>query len=260
MTRRTIDGMRGILTGGSSGIGEALARELVVGGAKLLIVARREDRLRQLADSLAPTNGKVEILAGDITEAAVRRSAVERAVSAFGGLDLLVNNAGSGAMGRFDAATPERLRQIMELNFFAPAELIRIALPSLQQGIHPLVVNISSVLGHRGVPFCSEYCASKFALQGLSESLRAELAPVGIDLLVASPARTDTEFFESAVNPHETRWPLVRGIPATTVSRRIVRAMRRGSHEVIPSSKGKALVWANRLFPGIVDRVLARSR
>jgi short-subunit dehydrogenase len=260
MARRAIEGLRGILTGASSGIGEALARELVAGGGRLLLVARREDRLRQLAESLSAAKGRAEIFVGDVTLPAVRTAAVERAVSLFGGLDLLVNNAGSGAMGRFDEATPERLRQIMEVNFFAPAELIRATLPALRQGANPLVVNVSSVLGHRGVPFCSEYCASKFAMQGLSESLRAELAAVGIDLLVASPARTDTEFFSSAINGHETRWPLVRGIPAATVARRIMRAIRSGRHEVIPSSKGKSLVWANRLFPGIVDRVLARSR
>jgi short-subunit dehydrogenase len=260
MVRRTIDGLRGLVTGGSSGIGEALARELVAGGAKLLVVARRDERLRQLALSLAPSPGTIDVWAGDITDPSVRAAAVERAVSTLGGLDLLVNNAGSGAMGRFDEAAPERLRSIMELNFFAPAELIRVALPALRQGTRPMVVNVSSVLGHRGVPFCAEYCASKFAMQGLSESLRAELAPLGIDLLVASPARTDTEFFSSAVNPHETRWPLVRGLPAVVVSRRIVRAIRSGRHEVIPSTQGMALVWANRWFPGIVDRVLARSR
>ncbi len=107
------------------------------------------------------------------------------------------------------------------------------------------------------MPSCSEYCASKFALQGLSESLRAELAELGIDLLVASPARTRTEFFERAINAPQVRWPLLRGIPAQTVARRIIRAMRAGRHEVVPSASGKLLWWANRLFPWAVDRALA---
>ncbi len=110
------------------------------------------------------------------------------------------------------------------------------------------------------MPSCSEYCASKFALQGLSESLRAELAEFGIDLLVVSPARTRTEFFEQAINAPEARWPLLRGIPAETVARRIVRAMRAGRHEVVPSASGKLLLWANRLFPWAVDRALAARR
>ena len=138
--------------------------------------------------------------------------------------------------------------------------MIRAALPLLQTGNRPLVVNVSSILGHRGVPSCAEYCASKFALQGLSESLRAELAEFGIDLLVASPARTRTEFFERAMNAPEARWPLLRGIPAETVARRIIRAMRAGRHEVVPSASGKLLLWANRLFPWAVDRALATKR
>ena len=96
-------------------------------------------------------------------------------MACYGGLDLLVNNAGIGAQGRFAEADPARLRQIMEVNFFAPAEMTRAALPLLKQGRRPMIVNIGSILGHRGIPGTSEYCASKFAVQGFSESLRAEL-------------------------------------------------------------------------------------
>jgi short-subunit dehydrogenase len=188
----------------------------------------------------------------------VREALVDRAGALFGGLDLVVNNAGSGAMGRFDEATSERLRQVMEVNFFAPAELIRLALPLLRAGRRPIIVNIGSVLGHRGVPDCAEYCASKFALRGLSESLRAELFPLGIDVLVVSPARTDTEFFAQAINPGQSRWPKLRGTPAETVARRTVKAIRRGRHEVVPTASGKLMVLASRLAPRIMDSILAR--
>jgi short-subunit dehydrogenase len=123
-----------------------------------------------------------------------------------------------------------------------------------------MVVNIGSVLGHRGVPDCAEYCASKFALRGLSESLRCELAGQGIDVLLVSPARTATEFFESAINPHLTNWPKVRGISPQAVARRTVRAIRRGRREIVPSFTGKLLVWASRLAPSILDWVLARPK
>lgn len=258
MARRSIHGLRGILTGASSGIGSALAAELVRDGAKLLVVARRQDRLLELLKSLVNQPGRIEILAGDVTDTQVQQAAVEQAVAAFGGLDLLINNAGIGAMGRFDEATPERLRQVMDVNFFAAAELTRLALPHLKQGNRPMVVNVSSVLGHRGVPGCVEYCASKFALEGFSQGLRAELAPLGIDLLVVSPARTKTEFFDRAIDANSTPWPLIRGMSSEAVARRTVRAIRRGQHHKIISIGGKALVWVNRLVPGIVDRVLAR--
>jgi short-subunit dehydrogenase len=247
------------VTGASSGIGEVLARQLIAQGARLLVVARRAERLTELARSLRDARGQIEVFAGDVTDATVRAAALDRAAQAFGGLDLLVNNAGSGAMGRFDEATPERLRQVMEVDFFAPAEMIRLAVPLLRQGRAPLIVNMGSVLGHRGVPFCAEYCASKFALRGLSESLRAELAPLGIDLLLVSPARTQTEFFASALDGDKSRWPGLQGIPSDTVARQTVAAMRAGRHEIVPSASGKLLVWLSRLAPRVLDRVLARQ-
>ncbi|MEX0676589.1 MAG: SDR family NAD(P)-dependent oxidoreductase [Pirellulales bacterium] len=258
MARRTIRGSRGILTGASSGIGRALAVELVRAGARLVVVARRREHLEKLAGEMAQAPGRLEIVAGDVTSGEVRSAAIERAQAAFGGLDLLVNNAGIGAMGRFDEAAPERLRQVMEVNFFAAAEMTRLAVPLLKVGNRPMVVNVSSVLGHRGVPGCAEYCASKFAVQGLSESLRAEFARLSIDLLVVSPARTQTEFFEKAIDDEGRPWPMLRGMSSEAVARRIVRAIRKGKHEIVISAGGKMLVWASRLFPGVVDRVLGR--
>jgi len=260
MARRRIEGCRGILTGASSGIGSALTEQLVGAGARVIIIGRRAERLDALAKSLADAPGQVVALAGDVTDAEVRQAAVDRALHEFGGLDLLVNNAGSGAMGRFDEAQPERLRDIMEVNFFAPAELIRAALPLLGKGNRPIIVNIDSVLAHRGVPGCAEYCASKFALRGLSESLRAEFVKQGVDLLCVSPSRTDTEFFQSVVNPQQTKWPSLRGLPAEKVARKIVSAIRRGRHQIVVSASGKLLVWSSRLFPRVLDFATARMR
>jgi len=223
-----------------------------------LVVARRAEKLQELAASLADAPGQIELFTGDVTQADDRQAALDHALQCFGGLDLLVNNAGSGALGRFADATPERLQKVMDVNFFAPAEMIRIALPVLKTGNRPLVVNVSSILGHRGIPLYAEYCASKFALQGLSESLRAEFAPLGIDLLVASPGTTQTEFFDSAIDAAEPPWPKPRGLPSAVVARHIVTAIARGRHEVVISAPGKLLVWANRLFPRLLDRILAR--
>jgi short-subunit dehydrogenase len=258
MARRTIQDSRGILTGASSGIGRALAVELVRDGARLVVVARRSEHLQALATELAQAPGQLEIVAGDVTSPETRSAALQRAHAAFGGLDLLINNAGIGAMGRFVEATPERLRQVMEVNFFAAAEMTRQAVPLLQAGQRPIVVNVSSVLGHRGIPGCAEYCASKFAMHGLSEALRAEFTPLGIDLLIVSPARTQTEFFDVAIDAEGRPWPALQGWPSERVARQIARAIRKGKHEIVISPGGKSLVWASRLFPGIVDRVLAR--
>jgi short-subunit dehydrogenase len=259
MPQREIAGCRTILTGASSGIGRALALELARQGARLVLNARREEPLRKLADEIAKLGGAAELVIGDITEPAVRQAALDRARSAFGGLDLLVNNAGIGALGRFEEAGPERLRQIMEVNFFALVEMARLAIPTLKQGRTPLIVNVSSILGHRAVPRSSEYCASKFAVQGFSESLRAELARLDIGVLVVSPGTTATEFFDNVVESvGKQPWPEQPGVPPEYVARETVRAIRKDRHETVPNTRGRLLLWLNRFSPRLVDWMMQR--
>lgn len=259
MARRKIQGKRMLVTGASSGIGREIARQLARQRARLVVTARREDRLHQLVDQIAAAGGEAHALAGDITAAAVRQRALKMALEQLGGLDGLINNAGLGAMGEFRDADPDRLRRIMEVNFFAPAELTRAALPLLTLGNRPIVVNVGSVLGHRAVPRKSEYCASKFALRGFSDALRAELARAGIDVLLVSPSTTETEFFERVL---ERSGPPARingrVMPARVVASKTVRAMRRGNHEIILSAEGKLLVWLDRLCPRLANWLVAR--
>ena len=187
-----------------------------------------------------------------------RQDAIETAQASFGGLDILVNNAGVGAMGLFEDADPQRVRRVMEVNFFALVEMTRLALPLLKQGNRPIVVNVSSILGHRGVPYNSEYSASKFAVHGFSESIRAEWAAAGIDVLVVSPGTTETEFFDRVIE-HTGRppGPSTPPSPPPAVARQMVRAIRRGRHEIIPYRWGKVLCWLNRLSPRLVDGLMA---
>jgi short-subunit dehydrogenase len=259
MARRTLAGSRGLITGASSGIGEELARQLSAEGVRLVLVARRADRLEQLCAELAGRGGSAHFVAGDITAPEVRQAALDAAQERLGGLDILVNNAGIGAIGPFSSADPQRLRRIMEVNFLAPAELIRAALPLLGRGTRPLIVNVGSVLGHRAVPKKSEYCASKFALHGFSDALRAELCHEGIDVLLVSPSTTQTEFFESVIERQgELPWLKAGSAPAPRVARQAVRAMRRGRHEIILTPGGKLLVWLDRLMPPVINRLVAR--
>lgn len=258
MAKRKLAGSRAILTGASSGIGRALALQLLAEGCQTVVVARRVEQLAHLAQVAGSLPGKLEIVAGDITRPEVRQAALNRAEQVFGGLDLLVNNAGVGATGRFANASTERLRRVMEVNFFAPAEMLRVAMPLLRQGTRPLVVNVASILGHRGIPLCSEYCASKFALIGFSESLRAELSRLGIELLVVSPGTTQTDFLASAMDAAATPWSHRRGVSPERVASRTLTAIRRGRHEIIVGPAGRLLVWSNRLFPRLVDLMMAR--
>jgi short-subunit dehydrogenase len=260
MARRSISGSCALVTGASSGIGREIARELARRGARVLVTARREDRLAELVTELEASQHQASALAGDITSPAFRAELLERAKETFGGgLDILVNNAGAGAIGPFRESSEATLRRIMELNFFAPIELIRAALPLLQSGTKPIIANVSSVLGHRAVPHKSEYCASKFALHGISDALRAEFAPLGIDVCIISPSTTRSEFFDVAEgDPAKLPWLKIPGMSSAAVGRAAVKAIRAGRHEVILSPGGKLLVWADRLCPPIINRFVGR--
>jgi short-subunit dehydrogenase len=251
--------MRAVVTGASSGIGQELARQLAQAGSRILVTARRAPRLQKLCDELRAAGHTASFVAGDIRLPAVRQQLLGEVRLLWGGLDLLVNNAGIGAIGPFAEADEARLRHIMEVNFFAPVELLRSALPLLRNGNQPMVVNVGSVLGHRAVPRKSEYCASKFALHGFSDSVRAELASCGVDVLLVSPSTTESEFFDHVLDADprspQRSWGAV---PATTVARKTVQAIRRGRHEIILTAGGKLLVWLDRLCPPLADRLLAR--
>jgi short-subunit dehydrogenase len=259
MTKRAIAGSRAIVTGASGGIGCAIALELARQGADLVLVARRTDKLQVVAGEVRSLGRRAELVVGDVTDAATRSTAIHRAASALGGLDILVNNAGIGALGPFEQAAPERLRRIMEVNFFALAEMTRAAIPLLWQGGRPVIVNVGSILGQRGVPQSSEYCASKFAVEGFSQSLRAELAPAGIDVLLVSPASTESEFFEHLIDEQGAiAFRSRRPASPEQVARQVVRAIGRGQQTLYPTWSAQFVHWLQRLSPSLMNRIVAR--
>jgi short-subunit dehydrogenase len=260
MARRSIPGLRAIVTGASSGIGRALVCELIRSGACVVGLARRDERLKALESELAAPD-RFAWIAGDVTSRHDRAAAISLCRERFGGLDCLVNNAGIGAIGPFADADEARLRQVFEVNLFAAAEFIRESLPDLRRGRAPLVVNVGSVLGHFAIPSKSEYCASKFALHGLTDALRIELGREGIDVLLVSPSTTSSEFFERLAAPSTGRDPPKNFAGAMTpesVAARIVRAIRAGRREIILSAGGNFLVWLDRLCPPLASWVLSR--
>jgi short-subunit dehydrogenase len=259
MTRRRVPGSRILITGASQGIGRALALAAAERGAKVLAVARSDHLLNGLAEEAHGRGGALEILRGDITDPIDRQRMVEAAVHHYGGLDVLVNNAGIGATGHFVEVGPDRLRKIMEVNFFAVAETVRVFLPLLRAGDRPAIVNISSIAGKRGIPARSEYSASKFAVHGFSEALRAELAKDGIDVLIVCPGLTNTNFSKNMLE-QKARMPVdhMRGMKPEQVAAATLRAIERGRHEVCLTLQGKLLVFVSRFFPRLADRVAAR--
>jgi short-subunit dehydrogenase len=243
-----------VVTGASAGIGRALALELGSHGADVVAVARTAANLQSLAAAFEPLPGRLHTVTGDVAEPHVRHQCLEVADREFGGLDLLVNNAGVGSLGLFHRARPEELRRVMDVNFFAAAELTREAAGLLRRGRRPMVVNIASVLGYRGVPYAAEYCASKFALVGLSQSLRPELAALGIDLLVVSPGTTATDFHQHSLRADaRPPWHARKGQSADVVARLVVRAIAKGRRHLVPSAGARMFLCLQRFAPRLLD-------
>jgi short-subunit dehydrogenase len=259
MARRNLNGARILVTGASSGIGRELTIQLCARGAQVIATARRQERLDELERTCASTPGKLHTLTGDLTDPGIRQQLLHLANTQWGCLDVLINNAGAGAIGRFDDASSDRLRRVMEIDFFAPVELTRICLPLLKKGRRPAILNIGSVLSHRAVPNKSEYCAAKFAMRGWAESLRVELAREKIEVLMLSPSTTRSEFLESLVetNASETSKSL-GSMSSQRVAQLAISTLVRSKREMIVSLGGKALVWAGRFFPSLTDRILGR--
>ena len=255
MPRRRLEGRRCLVTGATSGLGRSLARELRARGARVFATGRDPRRLDALA---AEPGAEIVTFAADLTDDASREDLLAEVSRAFdGGLDLAVHAAGVGAYGRFLSHEPSVLRRIVEVNFFAAAELFRDLHPLLAAGSDPALVVLGSIVARRGLPGRSEYSASKHALAGFVDAIRAEWTTDGIGVLLVNPGFTKTEFesnllVDTAVYPVSHR----RTMTAEEVASRTLAACERRKHEVTFSLGGRTLLTINRLLPRFLDRRL----
>ena len=260
MARRNLHGLRLLVTGASQGIGRAIAVEAAKRGGRVVASARSTELLEQLATEVRAGGGTIETVVGDVTNAEDRHFMTAVAENHFDGLDVLINNAGIGATGHFMESQPETLRQIFETNYFGTVEMIRTFLPLLKAGNQPAIVNISSVLGRRAWPARSLYSASKFAVQGFSDAIRAELSKDNIDVIVVSPGLTQTNFSHNMLE-RSARIPLdhLRGMTSEAVANATLDALEAGKAEVVLTARGKLLMVVNRVMPGLIDRIGKRK-
>jgi short-subunit dehydrogenase len=257
---RTVREQRVLITGASGGIGASLAEKLAAKGARLALAARSLEKLEGLARKLTAQRAEVIAIPADITISADRQRLMDIAVEQFGGIDVLINNAGVASFGHFAGSSEAVLRQIMEVNFFAPAELIRQAIPFLVQGRQPTIVNVSSMCGRRGLPAWPEYSASKHALAGLTEALRGELTRFNIDILLILPGLTRSDLGSHLLrNEGRMKIDFSSGMTTEKVAHGIVRALEKNQTETVLGSDAKWMLRIQRFFPRLVDRLLARK-
>jgi short-subunit dehydrogenase len=254
--RRNLQGMRVLVTGASQGIGRSLAVLAAKRGAKVLAAARSPQLLADLKTEIQKTGGVLETVTADVTNPTDRQAMVDAARQHFGGLDVLINNAGVGATGHFVEADPARLRTIFEVNFFGLTETTRLFLPVLKEGQKPAIVNISSIVAFVGIPGRSEYSASKFAVEGFSQALRAELVIQGIDVIVVSPGLTQSNFSSNMLEANaRMKLDHMRGMTSDQAAEATLRSLERGRDNTVLTTQGRLLVMAKRFMPWLVDRV-----
>lgn len=240
-----------VITGGSSGIGFELARQLGVKGARLLITGRRKKTLMDAVHQLRSEQIEVHGLAGDITDPVAQAALVEQAGRIFGGTDILINNAGGVRAGRLEDTSEQELRAMIEVDLIAPILLSRAFLPSLRASGDGLIVNIASGIAQMGVPFYTGYAAAKGGLARFGEALRRELKGEGVHVITVFPGATDTPMM--ATNKADAGMGFALQ-PVADVVGSIVEGIKASAFEVVRGGEARiAMLDLNRSDPAAVD-------
>jgi NAD(P)-dependent dehydrogenase (short-subunit alcohol dehydrogenase family) len=255
-----------LITGGSRGLGLSLARELASAGARIVIAARDAAELERAHNELAACGADLLAFPCDITDKAQVEQLARAATDWFGRIDVLVNNAGIIQVGPQSVMHDEDFSNALATHFWGPLWMIRAVLPSMRRNGGGRIVNVSSVGGLVGVPHLAPYCASKFALTGFGEALRAELAKDGIQVINVCPGlmRTGSAWHALFKGRHEREhawFASAAGLPLLTMSaeraaHRIVKALRRGEARVALGVPAKLLVLLHGLAPGLLAGAL----
>lgn len=257
-----------LVTGASRGIGRRTAERLARLGARLALTARTAADLDRVVTACQTAGADCAAFPADLTNPADRARLVAATVGRFGGIDVLINAAGVCSFGEFSTSTPEIARRLLEVNFFAPAELIRLCQPHLlasrqrdRGDWRPAVVNVASICGRWGIPSMSEHCASKHALVGLTEALRAEFERYGIDVLLVLPGlvRSDDLSRHLLRNEGKIYLDFENAQPPEEVADAVVASLIRNRAE---KAVGVASWWVwfgRRMFPRAVRFVMHRK-
>ncbi|MBV9454986.1 MAG: SDR family oxidoreductase [Rubrobacter sp.] len=251
----TLKGKAAVVTGASGGIGEATVRALVHRGAAVVLAARAEEKVRFLEREVVAAGGQALAVKTDVMDRTSVQTMVEQTMEEFGSLDILVNNAGLGLSGRVAELRPGDIRYLFEVNMVGPLHCVQAALPHMPRGGR--IINVSSVVGKRAIPKVGGYCATKFALNAISDALRVEVADRGITVTSIYPGTTRTAFREhSRRTKDEERGWRPRGVSPEKVAGKIACAAERGGRDVYITLADRLFVTGTILLPGLTDWAL----
>lgn len=245
-----------LITGASSGIGKTVAKIISARGAKVALLARRQEKLSQLVDSLGD-NGEALAVPVDVTDRDEVFTAVQKAHDHFGKLDIIINSAGLGHFGPIENLTPAELDGVVKTNIYGLLNVTQAAIPYLKES-QGMIVNISSGLSKRALPFLAVYAGTKSMVDALSDGMRLELRKYGIKVINYCPPETETEFADKSLkgaglNPGTMKRKLAR---VEDVAQDIVKAIVAEKREVV---NGKALKVMNFLAPKMLDNIFYKA-
>lgn len=248
-----------VISGASAGIGRAVALRFARDGASIAICARREDRLKAVAGEIERAGGRALPVVADVTSADDMKRLIDRTLHAYGRLDVVVCNAGYGLYGAIDTIPPDKMRAVMDVNYFGTYHLMHAALPILKRQNSGHIIVVSSIVGRRGIPWMDAYCATKFAQVGLAESVRALLSDTPIRVSLVYPISTETEFF-GVMTEHSgfsTRAAGPKQSPEE-VAEAIVSAIGKPVAEIYPKRIAKVLAVLGTVAPRFADQLVKR--
>lgn len=248
-----------VVTGASSGIGLAVATQLARAGAAVVLGARRHDKLQQAVGSIRVEGGRAEGEAMDVTSEDDVSRLVARALSTFGGLHIMICNAGFGFHGRVEDTPPDVMQRLMDVNFLGTFFAARAALPIFRRQNSGHLMIVSSIVGQRGIAGMSGYSASKAAQVGFAESLRSEFDGTGVEISVVFPVSTETEFRSAMQRDYGHS---VSGLgpkqSVEHVAQAMVHGIRRAQVEIYPHRTSKGLTILNAIAPRFTDRLVQK--
>lgn len=248
-----------VVTGASSGIGEAMAREYAKMGAKVVMAARREEELKRIAAEIKAAGGTVTYAACDVVREEDCKRLMEHAVETFGGIDVLICNAGLSMRALFDDCDLKVLHRLMDVNFWGTVNCTKYALKWLQKSRGSLV-GISSVAGIHGLPGRTGYSASKYAMTGFLDTIRVENLKKGLHVMTACPGFTASNVRFSALTADgtqqgETPRDEAKMMTPEQVAHIVERGIRRRKRLCLMEWEGRGTHLLKKFFPGLVDKL-----
>jgi len=249
-----------IITGGSSGIGLALAEKFGNAGSKILITGRNPEGLNKAVTDLRAKGIIISALQADVSKEEDNKAMAEEAVRLYGSIDILINNAGISMRALFEEVDMQVLKRVMDINFFGVLFATRACLPEIKRN-KGSIVGISSIAGYRGLPGRTGYSASKFALNGFLEVLRTELLNTGVHVLTACPGFTASNIrikalTKGGVAQGESPRAEEKMMTAEECANHIYNAVVKRKRTLILTTQGKFTVWLNKWWPTLTDKLV----